>query len=145
MSHRFLSLCAVPCVAALAAFPALAEDVIVVVAGAADVPGEVACRLYDSPRNFPFGKGAAGEVRSRRGADGTACVFRDLAPGQYALVAAILPKGQDDVTRDFLGRPRQPWGVSNNIRHALRAPRHDEAIFTVERGKTTRLAITLAK
>jgi uncharacterized protein (DUF2141 family) len=145
MSHRFLSLCAVPCVAALAAFPALAEDVIVVVAGAADVPGEVACRLHDSPRNFPFGKGAAGEVRSRRGADGTACVFRDLAPGQYALVAAILPKGQDDVTRDFLGRPRQPWGVSNNIRHALRAPRHDEAIFTVERGKTTRLAITLAK
>ncbi len=136
---------AVPCLAVLAASPALAEDVVVTVSGARDVPGEVACRLYDSPRNFPFGKGTAGEVRSGRSADGTACVFRNLVPGSYALVAAILPKGQDDVTRDLLGRPRQPWGVSNNIRHALRAPRYDEAIFTVVRGKATRLKIALAK
>ena len=145
MLRPLLMVCAVPCTAALAASPAQADDVIVKVSGAQNIPGEVACRLYNSPRNFPFGKGSAGEVRSERSADGTACVFRNLAPGSYALVVAILPKGQDDVTRDLLGRPRQPWGVSNNIRHALRAPRFDEAIFTVERGKTTRLKIALAK
>lgn len=145
MSHRLFRICAVPCAATLAASPALAEDVIVAVSGAREVPGEVACRLYNGPRNFPFGRGSAGEVRSERRADGTACIFRDLAPGTYALVAAILPRGQDDVTRDVLGRPRQPWGVSNNIRHALRAPRFDEAVFTVERGKATRLKIALAK
>ncbi len=145
MSHLFLRICAVPCAAVLAASPVLADDVIVMVSGAQNISGEVACRLYDSPRNFPFGKGSAGEVRSVQSADGTACIFRDLAPGNYALVAAILPKGQDDVTRDLLGRPRQPWGVSNNIRHALRAPRFDEATFALERGKTMRLKIALAK
>jgi uncharacterized protein (DUF2141 family) len=145
MLRLLLRICAVPCALALTAYPVLADDVIVTVSGAQDIAGEVACRLYNSPRNFPFGKGSAGEVRSERSADGTACVFSNLVPGSYALVVAILPKGQDDVTRDLLGRPRQPWGVSNNIRHALRAPRFDEAIFTVERGKTTRLKIALAK
>lgn len=145
MPPLFVRICAVSCSAALAASPVLAEDVIVTVSGARDAPGEVACRLYDSPRNFPFGKGTAGEVRSGRSADGTACIFRNLAPGSYALVAAILPRGQDDVTRDWLGRPRQPWGVSNNIRHAMRAPRFDEATFTLERGKAARLTIALAK
>jgi uncharacterized protein (DUF2141 family) len=145
MSHRFLRIFSAPIIAALAVHPVLAEDVVVTVAGARDISDEVACRLYSGPRNFPFGKGTAGEVRTARSADGTACIFSNLAPGSYALVAALLPKGQDDVTRDFLGRPRQPWGVSNNIRHALRAPRYDEAVFTVERGKTTRLRITLAK
>lgn len=145
MSRLFLRICAVPCTAALAACGALAHDVIVTVSGAQDIAGEVACRLYDSPRNFPFGKGSAGEVRGERSADGAACVFRNLAPGGYALVAAILPTGHDDVTRDLLGRPREPWGVSNNIRHALRAPRYDEALFSAERGTTTRLKIALAK
>lgn len=145
MSYRFLSVYALPCLAALSATPALAEDLVVMVSGAQEVPGEIACRLYNSPRNFPFGKGTAGEVRRSRSADGTGCVFRNLEPGSYALVVAVLPKGQNDVTRDFLGRPRQPWGVSNNIRHALRAPRYDEAVFTVASGKTTRLTISLAK
>jgi uncharacterized protein (DUF2141 family) len=145
MLRRFLKICALASVAALPCAPVAGEDVIVLVDGAHGVPGEIACRLYNSPRNFPFGTGTAGAVRSRRGDDGTACILRNLAPGNYALVAALLPDGQDDVTRDLLGRPRQPWGVSNNIRHALRAPRYDEAAFTVERGKTTRLRITLAK
>lgn len=124
MLRLLLRICAVPCTLALTAYPVLADDVIVTVSGAQDI---------------------AGEVRSERSADGTACVFSNLVPGSYALVVATLPKGQDDVTRDLLGHPRQPWGVSNNIRHALRAPRFDEAIFTVERGKTTRLKIALAK
>lgn len=138
-----------PVLAALAAVsvasPAMAEDVTVMISGAQGVDGEVACRLYRGPRNFPFGKGTAGEVRTRRTTDAAGCVFRDLAPGSYALVVAILPPQQADITRDFLGRPRQPWGVSNNIRHALRAPRYDEAAFTLEAGKDTRLAITLAR
>lgn len=131
--------------ASLLAAPAASEDVTVIVSGAKGVKGDVACRLYNGPRNFPFGKGTAGEVRTRRTADGTACVLHGLAPGSYALVVALLPEDQADITRDFLGRPRQPWGVSNNIRHALRPPRFDEAAFTLEAGKNLRLMIAIAK
>lgn len=144
MPHLLQTVCALRCMAALAAGPIGAEDVIVTVEGAHNIPGEVACRFYDSSGNFPFGKATSGEVRSGRSADSTACAFRNLAPGSYALVAAILPKGQDDVTRNFLARPHQPWGVSNTIRHALRAPRFDEAMFTAQRG-TAPLKVALAK
>lgn len=131
--------------AAVPAAPPTGGDVTVILSGAQGVTDEAACRLYNGARNFPFGKGTAGEVRTRRAADGTACVFRGLAPGRYALVAALLPEGQADISRDFLGRPRQPWGVSNNIRHALRPPNFDEAAFAVEAGKNLRLRITVAK
>lgn len=124
---------------------AMAEDVIVVVDGSQDVQGDIACRLYSGPRNFPFGAGTAGEVRASRSSDGTACIFRGVSAGNYALVVAILPRGQNDITRDFLGRPRQPWGVSNNVRHAMRPPRYDEAVFTVTRGSPRRVRVTLKK
>lgn len=130
---------------AVPAAPLAGGDVTVILSGAQGMKGEAACRLYNSRRNFPYGKGTAGEVRTRRAADGTACVFRGLAPGRYALVVALLPEGQADITRDFFGRPLQPWGVSNNIRHALRAPRFDEAAFTLEKGKSLRLRITVAQ
>ena len=130
---------------AVPAAPPAGSDVTVILSGAQGMKGEAACRLYNGARNFPFGKGTAGEVRARRAADGTACIFRGLEPGNYALVVALLPEGQADITRDLVGRPRQPWGVSNNIRHALRAPRFDEAAFTLEGGKSLRLRIALAK
>jgi uncharacterized protein (DUF2141 family) len=130
---------------AVPAAPPAGGDITVILSGAQVMKGEAACRLYNSGRNFPFGKGTAGEVRTRRAADGTACIFRGLEPGNYALVVALLPEGQADITRDLLGRPRQPWGVSNNIRHALRAPRFDEAAFTLETGKNLRLGIALAQ
>lgn len=145
MSKRIFRMCAGFPAALLLGPEAMAEDVIVTVTGVTAVEGEVACRLYNGPRNFPFGKGTAGQVRMARGAEGTACSFSNVAPGTFAVVAALLPKGQDDVSRDFLGRPRQPWGVSNNVRFATRPPRFDEAAFSVERGKATRLRITLAR
>lgn len=130
---------------ALLATQAASEDVIVMVAGVEGQKGDVACRLYNSPRNFPFGRGTAGEDRTKRAAGTAACVFRGLAPGNYALVVALLPEGQADITRDFLGRPRQPWGVSNNIRQVMRPPRFHEAAFTLEGGKSLSLTIALAK
>ncbi len=152
MPHLFVTAAAALCALAGAtlgtAVPAASSaggDVTVILSGAQGMTEEAACRLYNGARNFPFGKGTAGEVRTRLAADGTACIFRGLEPGSYALVVALLPEGQADITRDLVGRPRQPWGVSNNIRHALRAPRFDEAAFTLARGKSLRLRIAVAK
>lgn len=140
-----IALAGAPFGTAAPAEPPVRGDLTVILSGAQGMKGEAACRLYNGARNFPFGKGTVGEVRTRHAADGTACVFRGLAPGSYALVVAVLPEGQADITRDFVGRPHQPWGVSNNIRHALRAPRFDEAAFTLEGGKSLRLRIAVAQ
>jgi uncharacterized protein (DUF2141 family) len=42
--------------------------------------------------------------------------------------------------------PTEPWGVSNNARPKLRAPRFEEAAFSVNPGpEPTRIAIQVAK
>ncbi len=107
--------------------------------------GEAVRRLYNSARNFPFGRGAPGEVRTRRAAYGAACIFRGLAPGNYALVVALLPEGRAYITCALIGRPRQSFGASSNIRRALCAPRFDHPAFPLEGGKSLRLRIALAK
>lgn len=125
--------------------PAFAQEVVVVVSGAETTAGNVACRLFAGPRNFPNGAATAGQQIVSRQRNGEACRFRNLSPGTYALVVALLPAGQEEVSRDVLGRPRQPWGVSNNVRPALRAPRFQEAAFEVTAGRVTRLTVNLAR
>lgn len=130
---------------AFAISPAKAEEIIVTVTGAESTNGNIGCRLFAGPRNFPNGRATAGEQSVPRGRGGEACRFKNLAPGTYALVVAALPDGQEEVTRDILGRPKQPWGVSNNVRPAMRAPRFQEAAFQVSTGRVTRLTIKLSR
>lgn len=86
---------------AVLATPEASENVATMVLGAQMGKVDFACRLCNSPRNVPFSLGMAGEIRARRGHDGAVCVFRGLAPGRYALVVALLPDGEPDITRDF--------------------------------------------
>jgi uncharacterized protein (DUF2141 family) len=130
---------------ALTASPIMAQEIVVTVTGAEGSTGTIGCRLFAGPRNFPNGRATAGEQSVARGPDGEACRFKNLAPGTYALVVAALPEGQEEVTRDILGRPKQPWGVSNNVRPAMRAPRFQEAAFQVTAGRVTRLTIKLSR
>ncbi len=129
----------------LSAYPTMAQEVVVSVTGAENAPGNIACRLFAGPRNFPNGAATAGQQSVPRQRNGESCRFRNLTPGTYALVVAVLPAGQEEVSRDVLGRPRQPWGVSNNVRPALRAPRFQEAAFEVAAGRVTRLTINLSR
>jgi uncharacterized protein (DUF2141 family) len=124
---------------------ALAQGVVVTFSGAEDFAGDIACRLFSGPKNFPNGSATAGQQRLARKKGGGACRFSNLAPGKYALVAAVLPPGLNDVTTDMFGRPNQPWGVSNNRRPTFRAPQFEEAAFEVLAGQVTRLRITLAR
>ncbi len=42
--------------------------------------------------------------------------FTDLPPGFYALKAYLDLNGNRKLDRDWLGRPREPWAISNGIR-----------------------------
>ena len=44
--------------------------------------------------------------------------------------------GQMD-TVPFLGNPLEPYGFSNNVRHAFGRPSYEEAHFTVDRAETS--------
>ena len=52
--------------------------------------------------------------------------FRDLKPGTYAIAVSHDLNGNHITDTTWVGIPKEPWGVSKNIRPKLRAPRFEE-------------------
>ena len=124
---------------------ASASDVVVTVSGLEAATGEIGCALFSRAEGFPLEHGAADLQRSPTRMNGESCRFRDVKPGVYALAVSQFAAGQAKLETDWFGRPMQPWGVSNNIRPSLRAPRFDEAAFAVPGQGEVRLNIRFKK
>ena len=61
--------------------------------------------------------------------------FEDLAPGRYAVTVYNDRNGNEAFDKNWLGIPRESWGVSNNARPRLRAPGYGEAVFEIDAGE----------
>jgi len=75
---------------------------------------------------------------------GVTCLFVDVPDGTHAVAVAADLNGNRKLDVNFLGIPKEPWGVSNNVRPRLRAPRFDEAAFTVSSGRDRTIDVRLA-
>ena len=53
--------------------------------------------------------------------------------------------GNKKVDTNFVGMPTEAWGVSNNIRPLMRAPRWQEAQFTINSGENKSINIQIEK
>ena len=68
--------------------------------------------------------------------DGTAQVTIDrLTPGQYAVTVYHDANDNGRFDKNWIGLPQEAWGVSNNVRPRLRAPRFEEAAFELGPGR----------
>lgn len=105
--------------------------------------GDVACALFASAAGFPDEPARArGLLRPVTGTTAT-CTFDDVAPGTYAVSVMLDTNRNGKADKNFLGIPSEPWGVSNNVRPKMRAPKFEEASFTVDAGATLMLAVEL--
>ena len=114
---------------------AFGADLTIKVSGIADSRGEIGCALFRGGDGFPMDSAKAKQIWLRADAKGVACNFSDLAEGNYAVSVSHDLNGNKKVDTNFLGMPTESWGVSNNARPSLRAPRFDEAAFKVVAGK----------
>jgi uncharacterized protein (DUF2141 family) len=71
--------------------------------------------------------------------------FENLPPGRYAAAASNDRNGNRKTDKNFVGMPTEPWGVSNNVRPGMRAPKFDEAAFEVKEGQPNRIEIAVKK
>lgn len=70
--------------------------------------------------------------------DGTTLArFVGLVPGAYAVTVYHDRNDNRRFDKNWLGIPTEAWGVSNNVRHRLRAPSFDEASREFEAGDHT--------
>jgi uncharacterized protein (DUF2141 family) len=119
---------------------ASAADLQINIVGELD-KGEIGCGLFDSSQGFP--SLPAPERKQLIPATKSAtCTFRDLPPGQYAVAIMNDLNGNGALDKNLLGVPKEPWGVSNNVRPALREPRFDEAKISLEADTTITVRVT---
>ncbi len=105
--------------------------------------GEVACALFATPEGFPDAASKSrGVVHPAKGTSAT-CTFDGVAPGTYAVAVLLDTNGNGTTDTNFFGRPTEPWGVSNDARPAMRAPKFEEASFTVAAGGKVTVAVEL--
>lgn len=117
-------------------------DVVVTTQGKA---GAVGCALFSKQAGFPMDRGGA-DVETMAVPSGGAFLCRFQVPdtaATYAVSAFLDENGNGRLDRNAFGLPKEPWGVSNNARPALRAPRFSEARFSVGAGqkKTVQLSV----
>ncbi len=111
--------------------PASAAELLVRVKGVAAPLGQIGCSLFASDKGFPMDNSGARQLWLPAQAGGAECRFSDVAPGNYAVSIGHDRNGNRKVDTNFVGLPTEQWGVSRNARPSLRAPRFNEAVFTV--------------
>lgn len=102
--------------------------------------GEIGCGLFDSSQGFPSSP-APQRKQLIPATKAAKCTFRDLLPGKYAVAIMNDLNGNGSLDKNMFGVPKEPWGVSNNVRPALREPRFDEAQINLEADTTIHVRI----
>lgn len=147
MHHRIRSTLSIAALAmlGLVAGTAHATEIVVHVDGLPDDEGSVSCGLFVGEAGFPDDDGSARTQRlpARRGA--TVCRFEDVPAGRAAVAVSHDRNDNGRLDKNFLGIPREPWGVSNDVRPALRPPRYAEAVFDVPAEGVLEIRVAVAE
>jgi uncharacterized protein (DUF2141 family) len=70
-------------------------------------------------------------------------VFENLSPGEYAFVAYQDIDRNKKMKTNFIGYPKEPWGISNNPRILFGPPTFEESKVKVNASQTTNVYIKL--
>ena len=108
-----------------------AADLTVTVAGAAHQKGQIAVGLFNAAAAFP-GTPTVGQ-RAPAGAQ-VELVFKNLAPGRYALSAYHDENDNQKLDRGMFGIPKERYGFSRDARGAGGPPEFRDAAFEVKEG-----------
>jgi uncharacterized protein (DUF2141 family) len=91
--------------------------------------GHVICTLYEDTESW-LSSDVYRATTKARPADGVAvCVFPSIPAGTYAV--SFIHDANDDgaLDKNFIGIPREPWGVSQDAPARLGAPSFEAASF----------------
>lgn len=97
--------------------------------------GSAKIALFNSKEGFPNDDGKAlkrAKVKIENGK--TEVVFNDISYGTYAIAAYHDENKNSIFDKNWLGIPKEGYGVSNNANPAMRPPYFDEAKFQLNSG-----------
>jgi uncharacterized protein (DUF2141 family) len=116
-------------------------EIIILVAGVPSDNGKIACALFTTENGFPLDTSEA-VVHSQAARQGEAeCRYEGLSSRSYAVAVFHDENDNGGIDLNGFGIPTEAWGVSNNIRPRMRAPRFEEASFKLVDGETLQLEV----
>jgi uncharacterized protein (DUF2141 family) len=106
--------------------------------------GQIGCSLYSKKDGFPSDPDKAAKsmfVKSKAGK--ATCVFKGIEPGKYA-VSVMHDEDKDGALKtSMVGRPKEWWGVSNNVPPERFGPPKYEAATFSHGGEPTTIQVKL--
>jgi uncharacterized protein (DUF2141 family) len=103
-----------------------------------DDQGDARCLIFNSEAGFPSEEDRAVAKDSTKITNRTAgCRFHDLPVGSYAVSVLHDANGNRRLDTDWLGRPKEGFGVSNNARGKRGPPPFSASRFDYAGGTTT--------
>lgn len=117
------------------ALAAAGGTITVKISNAAGRTGEVRAVLFRGPAGFPKGlEQAVQRAVAVWEGDMAVAIFRDVPPGEYAIVTVHDTNQNGKLDTNFIGIPKEPYGFSNEARGRLGPPAFRAAAFSVEGG-----------
>lgn len=93
--------------------------------------GEVMVALFSSSTGFPYETSNAIQRQKGTAVNGTTEVtFTDIKRGTYAIALFHDTNGDGKLNTNFMGIPKEGYGVSNNTYNTFSAPGYKESSFT---------------
>lgn len=133
------------CMAAAPVLPALAESSATIQLEVSDFrnnQGTLNCRLFTKASDFPEGDGVQ-TVRVPITGRSSSCSFPNVEPGTYAVAVVHDEDANGRLDKNFVGVPREGYGVSNNKTYALSMPKWSESQFVINTNENKYLQVKL--
>ena len=114
-----------------------ADEIVVEILGLENDQGQIGCRIFSKEDGFPDKKEKADKQlystpKSRKGG----CTFVGYKPGTYAISVMHDLDKSGDLNTSLVGRPKEPWGVSNDVpARRFGPPLYQDCTFKYEGGK----------
>jgi uncharacterized protein (DUF2141 family) len=125
--------------------PAIANELVVQVTGIKSATGEIGCALHADAAGFLSSGGGLQGRWVKADPKGVTCRFSGLPAGTYAVAVLHDLNGNRKTDTNLVGIPTEEWGVSNNVRPAMRAPTFDEARVVLSAGKPLTVGVRLSR
>ncbi|MEE9273501.1 MAG: DUF2141 domain-containing protein [Robiginitomaculum sp.] len=130
-------------VLSLGAMPANATDLEVTVKGEVKSGDVIHYGIFNRSAGFTDPRKTLAEEAIKVKGNSAVAVFKGLEPGEYAVATYNDKNGNGKLDKSWIGRPKEPYGFSNNAKGSFGPPSFAKAMIKVgEENKSISIKIT---
>jgi uncharacterized protein (DUF2141 family) len=114
----------------------------IVVDGISNSKGVLGLVIFKTPRGWPEDVSSSFRHTAFPAQPGTQTIrISDLPPGKYAVALIHDVNENMKLDKNWVGKPKEQWGMSNNPRARFSAPPFEKAVFELQQDDTIKVQL----